>query len=315
MSKQPTILASTWRNGLFVLNDDGLKHELPNQSVRALSDDLNGGVLASVDGNALYRRSNQGEWELVAQCDGEISATFSVEGKTFVGTDDARVLQLDEQGRFHQIDTFDSIDGREAWFAGTAVIDGKEVGPPLGVRSLHGAPNGLLLANVHVGGIPRSMDYGLSWAPTIEVNLDAHQVRIDSSNPELVVAATAAGLSISHDGGMSWSVQTDGLHEPYCSAVEIVGENIFIAASESHFAPQSAIYRRSIRPGVEPLIKVAGGLPDWLDGIVDTACIASKSEQVVLITASGSVYVSSDSGNQWRKREEIISGVSSIYLL
>lgn len=314
MPKQPTILASTWNNGLFVLDDNGAAHEIPGRPVRGLSSDMNGGVLASVDGNALYRRDAQGEWTLLARCDSEISVTFAVDGKTFVGTDDARVLSLGSSGQLQRIDDFDSIAGRDSWFAGTAIINGEEVGPPLGIRSFHGAPNGLLFANVHVGGIPRSTDNGDTWAPTIDVNLDAHQVCVNPNDPDVVAAATAEGLCISHDGGKSWSVETQGLHAPYCSAVEIVGQNVFVAASESHFSADGALYRRAVGRQAEPMVKVAGGLPNWLDGIVDTSCIASRLEWVALVTASGSVYVSNDAGNAWRKKQEVVPGVSSVFL-
>jgi photosystem II stability/assembly factor-like uncharacterized protein len=125
---------------------------------------------------------------------------------------------------------------------------------------LHGTLNGLLFTNVYVGGLPRSVDGGVTWTPTIDVNLDAHQVCVDSNNADLVVAATAAGLCISYDGGRSWSVHAEGLHAPYCSAVAVV-------------------------------------------------------DQMALITASGSVYVSNDAGQAWSKREEVVPGVSSVLLM
>ncbi len=314
MKNLPTILASTWDNGLFVIDDGSLSHDFPNQTVRGLADDSAGGVLASVDGNALFKRNTQGEWGLLARCDHPISDIFSMDGKIFVGTDNAQVLVLDEGQEFQRIDNFDQIDGRDSWLAGTAIVDGKEVGPPLGVRSLHGASNGLLYANVHVGGIPRSSDSGATWAPTIDVELDAHQVCVDSNNTDLVVAATAEGLCISHDGGQQWSVHTKGLHDNYCSAVEIVGRTIFVAASEGHFTSQGAIYRRSIERNSEPLVKVTDGLPNWLEGIVDTSCICSKDHWVVLISAAGSIYVSDNQGINWIKRDELIPRVSSVYV-
>ena len=60
MSKPLKILASTWNNGLFVLDDVGVRHELPNQAVRGLCDDLQGRALAGVDGNSLYQRDVDG---------------------------------------------------------------------------------------------------------------------------------------------------------------------------------------------------------------------------------------------------------------
>lgn len=150
-AQQSKILASNWNNGVFVLDNDGLAHELPNRSVRGLSDDLEGGAFAAVDGHSLFQRNGQGDWNHVATSEFTLSVTFAVDGKVYVGTDGARVLILDERGNLKQIDCFDSIECRDSWLAGTAIIDGKEVGPPLGIRSLSGAANGCLFANVHVG--------------------------------------------------------------------------------------------------------------------------------------------------------------------
>ena len=51
-----------------------------------------------------------------------------------------------------------------------------------------------LLANVHVGGIPRSGNGGASWAPTIDPDADVHQVRAAPTDRSLVLAAAAVGL-------------------------------------------------------------------------------------------------------------------------
>jgi len=49
--------------------------------------------------------------------------------RDFVGTDDARLMRL-VGGSLEPLSGFDRVEGRDAWFAGTAVIDGKVVGPP-----------------------------------------------------------------------------------------------------------------------------------------------------------------------------------------
>lgn len=312
MARNLNILASSWNDGVFVLNDKGLSHELPQLSVRGLSDDLAGGAFAAVDGHHLFQRKAHGDWTRIATSEYVLSVTYAVNGCVYVGTDDARVLVLDEGNRLNQIDSFNSIEGRDSWLAGTFIVDGKEVGPPLGVRSLSGATNGCVFANVHVGGIPRSSDAGETWSPTIDVNLDAHEVRVSPTNSDLIVAATAAGLCISRDGGDSWSVHTEGLHAPYCSAVALSGDNIFVAASENHFSSEGAIYRRSIEQGSERMESVGSGLPNWLGGIADTSCIASCENHMALVSANGDVYVSIDMGLNWNKRVEALKGVSSV---
>ena len=98
MPKLPKILASTWDNGVFVLDDSGIRQELPNQPVQGLSSDLKGGATASVGGNSLYRRDADGSWNLLARHDHTISTTFTNNQGTFVGTDDACVLALTQNG-------------------------------------------------------------------------------------------------------------------------------------------------------------------------------------------------------------------------
>jgi hypothetical protein len=44
--------------------------------------------------------------------------------------------------------------GRDTWFAGSAIVHGQRLGPPLGIRSVAANSSGsILFANVHVGGI------------------------------------------------------------------------------------------------------------------------------------------------------------------
>lgn len=315
MSANSKILASSWTNGVFVIEDKGLRHEFPGHAVRGLSDDLMGGAFAVIDGHSLFQRTATGDWSRIATSQYELAVTFAVNGRVYVGTDDARVLVLDDDHNLKQIDRFDSIAGRDSWFAGTAMVNGEEIGPPLGVRSLSGTCDGSIFASVHIGGIPHSPDGGATWQATIDINLDAHEVRVSPADSKLVCAATASGLCISRDGGMSWLVDTEGLHAPYCSAVAFTNDSIFVAASESHFSQEGAVYRRSATSDSNGFEKVAGGLPDWLNGIVDTACIASEHTDIAMISASGEVYLSTDAGYNWKKKDHLLAGVSSVLII
>src|SRR5258707_11160447 len=88
----------------------------------------------------------------------------------------------------------------------------KQVNNMATAASEHGP---ILFANVHVGGIPRSMDGGRTWQPTIDIKSDVHEVRAHQADPDIVVAASAIGLCISRDAGATWIIERDGLHSSY----------------------------------------------------------------------------------------------------
>src|SRR5579872_4123062 len=181
--------------------------EIAHHPVRGLASDGRGGALAIVGQHSLRRRAPGGEWTAVATSELELSCCMTVRDAIYVGTDGARMLILKpntggilESGVLEPMDGFDSVAGRDTWFAGSAIVNGQRVGPPLGIRSVAANSNGsVLYANVHVGGIPRSMDGGRTWQPTIDINSDVHEVCAHPADPDIVAAACAIGLCISRD--------------------------------------------------------------------------------------------------------------------
>lgn len=297
---KPTILVATWGDGLFSVTGDGRTQEITNQPVRGLAPDGRGGALAIVDQYSLRKRAPSGEWAMVATSEFMLSCCMAVRDTIYVGTDDARMLRLDHEGGvLNPLDGFDSVAGRDAWFAGSTLVNGQRLGPPLGIRSVTANANGtVLFANVHVGGIPRSTDGGRSWQPTIDINSDVHEVCAHPANPDIVVAASAIGLCISRDAGATWTIERDGLHAPYCSAVAFSGDDILVSASTDHFAAQGRIYRRPIRPDGD-IVAVEEGMPAWTAGIVDTCCIATNGSTVVVVDRDGNLYLSAEFGRAW----------------
>jgi hypothetical protein len=296
----PSILVATWGNGLFSVTGKMVHQELADQSVRSLAADGRGGVLAIVGRHSLRRRSSNGEWSEIAKSDFDLSCCVAIADVVFVGTDDARIVRVDPDGNQQCLTGFDVVEGRDRWYAGAAIVDGKLMGPPLGIRSMAATCDGaVLLANVHVGGIPRSADFGLTWRPTIDIDSDVHQVCAHPTRPDIVIAAAAKGLCISRDAGTTWTIEQHGLHAHYCSAVAFGRNDIFVAASTDHFAAQGAVYRRPIdgNPALQPL--GGGGLPTWIDGIADSDCIATRHSTVAVIDQSGRLYASHDDGASW----------------
>jgi hypothetical protein len=310
-----TILVATWSDGLFAVTSGRRSQEFVNQRVRGLAPDGHGGALAIVGRHSLHRRAPTGKWAILATSDFELSCCMAARDAIYVGTDDARMLRLSHGGGvLDPLDGFDSVVGRDAWFAGSAIIDGKRLGPPLGIRSVAANSNGsILFANVHVGGIPRSMDGGSTWHPTIDINNDVHEVRAHPASPNIVAAAAAVGLCISRDSGATWTIERDGLHAAYCSAVAFSGDDIFVSVSTDHFANQGRIYRRPVKPD-GPLVAVEGGMPAWTEGIVDTGCIAVNGSSIAVADRAGSLYGSDDFGWAWSRMSTGLPAPSGVLI-
>jgi hypothetical protein len=312
--RAPHVLAATWDDGVFVCIGENRHHELAGQPVAALAPDGHGGALAIVSGHALRRRTPNGTWMTLATSDVPLSCCVSVGNVIYVGTDDARVLRVDETGEIEPVRGFEVVAGRDTWYAGSAIVDGQRVGPPLGIRSITAtADRRVLLANVHVGGIPRSTDGGATWSPTIDIDTDVHEVCAHPTNPGIVLAAAAVGLCVSHDGGATWRVEQDGMHASYCSAVAFLGNDLIVAASTDHFAQQGAIYRRPLDGG-HSFAPVAG-LPRWIDGIADTRCIATQGSAAAVADRAGNLWLSRDSGQTWVRHGERVPAPSSVLML
>ena len=310
----PTVLVATWRDGLFVVGGETPRHEFASQSVRALAPDGYGGAFAIVNGRSLRRRAPDGVWSTIATMELDLACCVAMGDVIYVGTDDARVLRVDGDGALEQLHGFDAVAGRVTWYAGSAVINGQRVGPPLGIRSISATPDGaVLLANVHVGGVPRSTDGGATWKPTIDVDSDVHEVRAHPNRPGVVMAAAAIGLCASRDGGVTWDVEQEGLHASYCSAVAFAGDDVLVSASVDHFAAQGAIYRRRVDEN-GPLIAIAGGLPKWIAGIADTGCIATYGSVVAIADRNGNLYLSGDTGRSWSRQAYALPPPSSVLI-
>ena len=295
----PTVLIATWRDGLFIVAGETIRHEFPGRTVCGLTSDRLGGALAILDRRSVGRLTVAGDWRTLADVDTDLACCLELEGAIYAGTEDARVLRIDARGQCVVLDGFNAVPGREKWYAGAAVIDGKLIGPPLGIRSMTATCDGAaLLVNVHVGGIPRSLDGGRTWQPTLDIDLDVHEVSAHPSRPGLVAAAAAAGVCFSRDAGATWALELEGLHASYCSAVAFAGDELLVAASAGHFAAEGAIYHRPIE-GSGPLRPLEGGFPERIAGICDTDCIDVAGSRIALADRAGNLYCSENLGRSW----------------
>src|SRR5215213_4037003 len=257
-----------------------------------------GTFLAVIDRHEVWSHGTDGEWTALAKSDATLTAVVAAGEAVFAGTNDAHVLRLAPSGAFEPLRGFDTVAGRDQWH---------RVGSPLQVRTMTAtADGGAVLVNVHVGGIPRSVDGGATWQPTLAVDDDVHQVLAHPTRPEIVVAAASVGLCSSHDGGATWSASTDGLDLTYARGVAFVDEEVVITVSEGPWASRAEVYRAPVDGGAA--IRVMGGLGD-LHGNVDSRCVASDGKVVALADGDGNVW---RSAGGFEGFEQIAAGVDGV---
>jgi len=254
-----------------------------------------GDAAIGADGRVLWWSG--GTWSELAAAPGLLCAV-DAPGGLLVGGEDARLFRVGTDGLV-PVTGFDRCPGRDQWYTPWG-------GPP-DVRSLACTLDNVLLVNVHVGGIPRSVDGGRTWHPTIDVHADVHEVRTSRTGAAIAVAAAAVGCATSDDAGETWTVRVDGLHATYCRAVAISGDVVIVSASEGPRGRQSAVYRRRLDHDA-PFERVT----DWIDGNVDTHALDLVGEHGAFGTRDGSVWESDDGGVTWNETMRDLAPVTSV---
>ena len=261
--------------GLHKVDDNST--ELAGREVNALAGDL-----ALVEGRAVWRA---GEW-VGEPLEGPLATcVLPVDGGALVGTVEGHLVRLPAG---EAVASFEDTPGRDAWYT--------PWGAPADVRSMAAGADGTIYVNVHVGGIVRSTDGGDTWEPTLDIDLDVHQVIVAPDGT--VLAATARGLAQSTDGGDSWDLIDDGLAATYARAVAVAGETVLMSVSTGPDGHRAAIYRRSLHGG-GPFRRSSIGLPGTFPGNVDTFCLVAEGDLAALGTFAGRVYLSDDAGGSW----------------
>lgn len=282
-------------SGCRVFDDEEeLALELPGRSVGPFAPGMDHTCLAIVDQHEIWRRSAAGEWAKVGEAGAPVQSLLPAGEGVLLGLlEEAALLRVDARGGTTRVLGFDQVQGRGAWFAG---------GPPLGVRSLAALGGGaVLLAAVHVGGLPRSQDGGQTWKPTIPVLWDVHEVRSHPTLPGFAAAAAAVGLCISQDGGEHWEIIAEGLATTNSLALAVLEREVLFSTQDGPFAARSQVWRWPMR-GAPELVRQ--GLPDWLEGKVDTAQMAAGSGVAAICDGGGNLWLSAEHASGWRRIAE-----------
>jgi len=243
---------------------------------------------AIAEGRMLLQQSG-GRWADRASLDDRRATCLApTPNGLLIGTEQAHLLRLVGDA-LEPIESFEAVEGREAWHT--------PWGDPADVRSIAIGLDGAIYVNVHVGGVVRSRDGGLSWTPTVNIDADVHQVITHPARAEVVLAAAYEGFGLSRDGGDSWRFITDGMHAHYARAVALAGKTVMVSASTGPRSRRAALYRKPL-DGESPFLRCSDGLP-WFDDNIDTGCLAADGSVVVFGTADGRVFRSLDEGARW----------------
>jgi hypothetical protein len=291
--------------GLFALAGGELRPEesFGAREVAALA--VREGAAWAVAGrNAIVRREPDGTWTDVARSELEIVCLADTSHGVLAGTEEAHLLQLvGDDGTLAPVEAFETVEGRETWFTPWG-------GPPA-VRSIAQDLAGRLHANVHVGGIPRSVDAGASWTPTIDIDADVHQVLAHPTQPDVVLAAGAVGLAVSVNGGSDWRIEREGLHATYARAVAVAGAWVLLSVSNGPRGGRGAVYRTAPEPG-STFERCTEGLPEWFDGNIDSGWLDARGSEVAFGTGDGEVFVSDDAGGRWTRAATDLPSIRAV---
>ena len=215
----------------------------------------------------------------------------------WVGATAARLFVLAD-GNLLEDERFVDAPGRDQWHTPWG-------GPP-DVRSMALDPGGPLYVNVHVGGILRYDEDGIT--PTIDQDSDVHQVIAHPSQEGVVLAACAWGMAQSSNG-RDFDYRAEGLHASYCRAVAIVGDMVLLSASTGPRSDRARLYRGELEGGT--FQECRHGLPEWFGANLDTHCLA-VIDGSVFAGHRDTVWRSDDQGETWAA---VASGLPAISCL
>lgn len=238
----------------------------------------------AIDGKGRVHRDG----EVVATADDGVALTciLPAHESTWVGATESRLYRVEDDRTLSLDEFFAGAPDRDTWHTPWG-------GPP-DIRSMSMDTDGSLFINIHVGGIIRYDNTGLS--STVDIDSDIHQVVAHPTRLGDVVAAGAYGVGYSHNGH-DFEFRNDGLHASYCRAVALLDDTLFVSASTGPRTSNAKLYRGALGEG--PLTQCTDGLPDHFDTNLNTHGIA-VGEDTVYAGVGDSVWSSRDLGVTWQ---------------
>ena len=259
------------------------------------------GIIRSVDGGHSWVAANEG---LASR---QVTALAnSADGTTFyAGTDPAAVHVSDNAGGpWVEPGTLRTIPGYDSW---TYPLPPHT--PHVMWFAAHPQDRSRLLAGIEVGGLVHTADGGRSWSLVGEgINPDIHGLAIAPSQPEVVWAATPAGIYRSEDDGTHFRECNAGLPRQYARPIAVdcaddrVAYTVVTHTARGFFGIPAAETGGAVcktTDGGQSWQELQGGLPNPLPSAPALAADPQVPDRLYLGTMDGAVYVSADRGTAW----------------
>ncbi len=213
-----------------------------------------------------------------------------------IGTEPPHLYRLlGESRKVQRIPSFDELECRDQWFTPWG-------GPPA-LRSLACTRDSWVYADIHVGSIMRSPDWGESWEPvTPELHRDVHQVATCPQSNERVYANTYRAVYISEDRGNSWLHRADDLGERYGRAIVAYPQDPDCLLATVSDGPHGANVHGQLY-GTEDAgktwVHIKEGFPISTKENIDTFHVAFSSESTAWAVVDRTLYAGRDHARDW----------------
>lgn len=212
-----------------------------------------------------------------------------------VGSTPPYLYRMSEDGPAERIRTFDELDVRSQWYT--------PWGGPAAVRSMAIFNDGWVYADIHVGSIMRSPDFGKTWEPvTPTLHKDVHEVATTPASSKQVYANTFLSVYISYDRGRSWQHRSKNLNDRYGRGIAVNPEDPDIILCGVSDGPTGANVHGQLYLTEEAGLSwnhITKGFPYSTRKNIDTFHIAFSQKDIAWVTDEQNLYLSRDSGRTW----------------
>lgn len=179
----------------------------------------------------------------------------------------------------------------------------------------------LIFAGVELGGVMRSIDGGATWEDRKPGSYhDSHCIRTHPADSTRIYEAAGGGVAASHDAGDTWKPVDEGMDRHYVWALAVDPrdpDRWFVSATHSaQYAHRDADSSEAVifrKTGSDPWVPLSRGL-DLPMAEMPYALVIPEDEPSTIFagTRQGSLLISDDAGDSWRKTEIKLDGIEGL---